>query len=82
MGLKRDIGEDERLANGHANGLPTTVPNGDTEDNGSVEKPLDMVVVGAGFAGVWLIQKLRERGFKAKIVDVSVLLRCLLYWQC
>lgn len=74
MGLKRDIGEEERLVNGHADSLPTAIPNGDTEDNGSVEKPLDMVVVGAGFAGVWLIQKLRERGFKAKIVDVSFLL--------
>ena len=72
MGLKRDIGEQERLANGHANGVQTTAQNGDAEDNGTLEKPLDMVVVGAGFAGVWLIYKLRERGFKGKIVDVSV----------
>ena len=73
MGLKRELGQESRLTNGHAGGQPIpSTQNGDTTENGSIDEPLDMLVVGAGFAGVWLIHKLRHRGFKVKIVDVSV----------
>jgi cation diffusion facilitator CzcD-associated flavoprotein CzcO len=32
---------------------------------------LDVVIVGAGFAGVYLLHQLRQEGFKAKIVEAS-----------
>lgn len=35
------------------------------------EELLDVVVVGAGFAGCYLLYKLRQRGFKVKIVDAA-----------
>jgi len=66
MTIKRDI----------SNVAPT---NGSTIDDhvdgesGEVES-LDMLIVGGGFAGVWLIRRLRERGFHAKIVEVDSLL--------
>lgn len=67
MTVKRDISNvaptTNGITNGHLNG-----------ENGAVET-LDMLIVGGGFAGVFLVQRLRERGFNAKIVEVSANLR-------
>lgn len=62
MTIKRDISNVLSNAYSNANGHI----NGDQVDI----ETLDMLIVGAGFAGIWLLQKLRERGFKAKIVEV------------
>lgn len=75
MPLKRDIsnvastnGHSPRLQNGH-------LENGHTSLEGSVDddehEVLDMVIVGAGFAGIYLLHKLRQQGFRAKIVEVK-----------
>lgn len=62
MPMKRDIAHDSK--NGvHQNGVLT---NGDH----STAEVLDMLIVGAGFAGVYLLHQLRERGFTVKIVEV------------
>ncbi len=31
---------------------------------------LDMLIIGAGFSGIWLLHGLRQLGFKAKIIEV------------
>lgn len=45
------------------------------------EELLDVVVVGAGFAGCYLLYKLRQRGFKVKIVDAASDLGGIWYWN-
>lgn len=75
--MKRDISNvtSEPVANGsHVQGgsIPQNgiYANGDHSDT----KPLDMLIVGAGFAGVYLLYQLRKRGFSAKIVEVCLAL--------
>lgn len=67
MPLKRDIadvtGDAEKLTNG-----------AHTRDSVYDESEvLDMLIVGAGFAAVYLIHQLRQQGFKGKIVEVYIL---------
>ena len=35
----------------------------------SAEKPLDVVVIGAGFAGMYLLHRLRGAGFRVKAIE-------------
>jgi NADH dehydrogenase FAD-containing subunit len=44
-----------------------------TSDNDSYAKELDteVLIVGAGFGGVYLMHKLRELGFKCKIYEAG-----------
>ncbi|KAK4890214.1 hypothetical protein LTR27_011096 [Elasticomyces elasticus] len=67
MPLKRELGRDDTSA-----GVPSHDTSGDaaaTNQHDETED-LDMIIVGAGFAGIWLLNRLRQRGFKAKIVEV------------
>lgn len=69
----------EVTSNGHTNGYTNGSPNGLDEHTSSSSngKPhashfsLDVVIVGAGFAGVYLLHQLRKEGFKAKIVEAN-----------
>lgn len=65
MPLKRDIS--------NVNDENSPITNG-VETNGLLQHDesqlLDMLIVGAGFAGVYLLHQLRKRGFNAKIVEV------------
>ena len=72
MGLKRDIGQTRSSTNGTSHDHATNgYSNGDEQGQAEHDEPLDMVIVGAGFAGIWLLWRLRQKGFKAKIVEVS-----------
>ena len=72
MGLKRDIGQTRSSTNGTSHDHATNgYSNGDEQGQAEHDEPLDMVIVGAGFAGIWLLWRLRQKGFNAKIVEVS-----------
>ncbi|KAK4943934.1 hypothetical protein LTR10_016650 [Elasticomyces elasticus] len=53
----------------------------DVNGHGNESETLDMVIVGAGFAGVYLLHQLRKRGFKAKIVEAGSDLGGIWYWN-
>jgi NADPH-dependent 2,4-dienoyl-CoA reductase/sulfur reductase-like enzyme len=71
MPIKRDIGHGTTATNGQ-NGMHS---NGDAPD-----QVLDMLIVGAGFAGVYLLHQLRKAGFSAKIVEAGSDLGGIWYW--
>lgn len=69
--MKRDISNvapAAQRAHGESDGV---TQNGYTNGDHSDSQPLDMIIVGAGFAGVYLLHQLRQQGFSAKIVEVS-----------
>ncbi|BCS26826.1 flavin-containing monooxygenase [Aspergillus puulaauensis] len=63
------------VENGHA-GHHTAHNNGGQ----NIEK-LDALIVGAGFAGIYLLHQLRKRGFKVKIVEVGSGLGGVWHWN-
>ncbi|EXJ86768.1 hypothetical protein A1O3_03722 [Capronia epimyces CBS 606.96] len=66
-----DAIENNPTNHGHANG-----------DESAIEtETLDMLIVGAGFAGVYLLHQLRKRGFNAKIVEAGSDLGGIWYWN-
>ncbi|KAK5127043.1 hypothetical protein LTR85_008402 [Meristemomyces frigidus] len=63
--MQRSIGQ-QAASNGTANGL-----NGHTNGHASSHYELDACIVGAGFAGVYLLHRLRQEGFNVKIVEAD-----------
>ncbi|KAK3722215.1 hypothetical protein LTR37_002648 [Vermiconidia calcicola] len=64
--------------------LRTEQVNGATEgqtDGGPQEFELDAVVIGAGFAGVYLLHRLRQEGFNVKLVEAGSGLGGIWYWN-
>jgi hypothetical protein len=45
-------------------------------------EPLDVLVVGAGFSGVYLLHRLRERGFRVRLLEAGAELGGIWYWNC
>ncbi|KAK5174140.1 uncharacterized protein LTR77_001220 [Saxophila tyrrhenica] len=69
--LNRDQAND---VNGHV--------NGDAKPNGApLELDLDAVVIGAGFAGVYLLYKLRKEGLRVKLIEAGDGLGGIWYWN-
>lgn len=65
---------------------PTTQSNGhfnraDSPNDIQPTESLDAVVVGAGFAGCYLLHRLREKGFKAKIIEAGSGLGGIWHWN-
>jgi cation diffusion facilitator CzcD-associated flavoprotein CzcO len=58
----------------------TATANPDTP-NSSV-KNFDIVIVGAGFSGVYQLYRLREQGFKVHLVEAGAELGGIWYWNC
>ncbi|KIW46870.1 uncharacterized protein PV06_02494 [Exophiala oligosperma] len=75
MPLIRDIADVNGDAKNPTNGAST---RDGASDEGEV---LDMLIVGAGFAAVYLMHQLRQRGFKAKIVEAGSDLGGIWYWN-
>jgi len=48
---------------------------------GTAEQELDVVVVGAGFSGLYLLHRLRELGFAAKVLDAAGDVGGTWYWN-
>ncbi|KAH7139387.1 cyclopentanone 1,2-monooxygenase [Dendryphion nanum] len=55
-----------------------------TNDNDTYAKNLetDVLIVGAGFGGVYLMHKLRQLGFKCKIYEAGKELGGIWHWNC
>jgi len=51
-----------------------------TSDN-TAERRLDALIVGAGFAGLYMLHKLREAGFKAEIIETAPDVGGAWYWN-
>jgi len=66
-------GEQANGVNGHT--------NGDAQTNGGpLELDLDAVVIGAGFAGVYLLHRLRQEGLNVKLIEAGDGLGGIWYW--
>lgn len=60
--------------------MSVTDTNGTSHDLGS--EILDVLLVGAGFAGLFLLRSLRGAGFKVKVVDSAAGLGGIWHWNC
>jgi cyclohexanone monooxygenase len=43
---------------------------------------LDALIIGAGFSGVYQLYRLRQRGFRVRLVDAGAQLGGIWYWNC
>ena len=68
--MQRTIGQRE------LNGI-THAANG---DNPGTHIELDALIVGAGFAGVYLLHRLRQEGFNVKIAEAGTGLGGIWHW--
>lgn len=50
--------------------------------NGTPGDDCDALIVGAGFSGVYLLHRLREAGFDAKLIDAAEEPGGIWYWNC
>lgn len=76
--LQRDMSDSHnnvKLVNGESHTQKGHLDKVEPEDL------LDIVVVGAGFAGCYLLYKLRQQGFKVKIVEAAPDLGGVWYWN-
>ncbi|KAK3698779.1 hypothetical protein LTR37_016783 [Vermiconidia calcicola] len=74
-GMQRDMADAHGRTNGNI---------GDRADSPNGVEPaetLDVVVVGAGFAGVYLLHKLRKAGFNTKIIEAGAGLGGIWWWN-
>src|SRR3954470_4600646 len=51
------------------------------QGNGSGTRSLDVVIVGAGFAGMYMLYRLRNLGFSAKVLERSDGVGGTWYWN-
>lgn len=67
----------------HGTGLRQNGVNGTVglSNHDAVDLDLDVLVVGAGFAGVYLLHKLRKEGFNTKIVEAGSDLGGIWHWN-
>lgn len=82
--MQRDVGENHDTANRDTNASTTNGVSHDLQPlvtDGHPAEELDIVIVGAGFAGCYLLYKLRQRGFKAKMIDSASDLGGVWYWN-
>jgi cyclohexanone monooxygenase len=43
---------------------------------------IDAVIVGAGFAGLFMLHRLRQRGISARIIEAAGGVGGIWYWNC
>jgi len=51
-------------------------------DARAAPETLDALIVGAGFSGIYLLYRLRQRGFKVRIFEAGADLGGIWYWNC
>jgi cation diffusion facilitator CzcD-associated flavoprotein CzcO len=69
--MQRDIGR-SHLTNGSSNGV---------SGHSSLHLELDAVIVGGGFAGVYLLHRLRQEGFNVKLLEAGTALGGIWHWN-
>ena len=42
----------------------------------------DVLIIGAGFSGIYLLHRLRESGFKVQVVEAGAGMGGIWYWNC
>jgi cation diffusion facilitator CzcD-associated flavoprotein CzcO len=65
--------------NGHTNGIGADHTNVEVGNTPVVE--LDVLIIGAGFTGCYLLPKLRNMGFNVKVVEAGAELGGVWYWN-
>ncbi len=50
--------------------------------NNSVDETLDVLLIGAGFSGLYLLHHLRQQGFKVHLVDAGAGIGGIWHWNC
>ncbi len=50
--------------------------------NDSVAEELDVLIVGSGFGGCWLLYHLRKLGYRVKIYEAAPSISGIWYWNC
>lgn len=73
--MQRSIGR-QAANNSTADGV-----NGHTNHQTRSHYELDACIVGAGFAGVYLLHRLRQEGFNVKIVEAGTGLGGVWHWN-
>ena len=53
-----------------------------SNENYAKELETDVLIVGAGFGGVYLMHKLRQLGYKCKIYEAGTELGGIWHWNC
>ena len=51
-------------------------------ENYAKELETDVLIVGAGFGGIYLMHKLRQQGFKCKIMEAGTNIGGIWHWNC
>jgi len=51
-------------------------------DAGGATEVLDALIVGAGFSGLYQLHRLRQRGFKVRLLEAGAELGGIWYWNC
>jgi heterodisulfide reductase subunit A-like polyferredoxin len=51
-------------------------------ENYAKELETDVLIVGAGFGGIYLMHKLRQQGFKCKIMEAGSNIGGIWHWNC
>ena len=76
--LQRDIGTSRQQSNNVTNGDV----NGHAQTNGEpVNLDLDAAIIGGGFAGVYLLHRLRQEGFNVKLIEAGSGLGGIWHWN-
>lgn len=76
--LQRGIGGERQKSNTFPNGDV----NGDAHANGGpLNLELDAAIIGGGFAGVYLLHKLRQEGFNVKLIEAGSGLGGIWHWN-
>nr|ACD54725.1 TrkA monooxygenase/FAD dependent oxidoreductase [Adineta vaga] len=62
--------------------MTTKIDSQNTDDaNGNIISTVDVVIVGAGFAGLYMLHQVRERGYSAKVFEVGGGVGGTWYWN-
>lgn len=76
--LQRGIGGPRQKSNKVTNGDV----NGDVQANGGpLNLELDAAIIGGGFAGVYLLHRLRQEGFNVKLIEAGGGLGGIWHWN-
>ena len=69
------------LGTSQANGVNGHTQGESQKNGGPLDLELDAVVIGAGFAGVYLLHRLRQEGLRVKLIEAGSALGGIWYWN-
>lgn len=76
--VQREIGTARQQSNKATNGGV----NGHAQSNGEpLDLEVDAAIIGGGFAGVYLLHRLRQEGFNVKLIEAGSGLGGIWHWN-